>query len=108
MLLLLLRALLLRCADLLTPQASFDAISEQLLVGPVVRTLVYDKIPNTVCDWVDSICADWRFERIIPAHFSAPVRAGEVGGCLDVVTHSSDSISAQLQQQAGECIQQRL
>ncbi|KAF6261288.1 hypothetical protein COO60DRAFT_1681284 [Scenedesmus sp. NREL 46B-D3] len=63
-------------SDLLTPQASFDAISQQLLVGPVVRTLVYDKIPNTVCDWVDSICADWRFERIIPAHFSAPVRAG--------------------------------
>jgi hypothetical protein len=43
----------------------------------VVRTLVYDKIPNTVCDWVDSMCADWRFERIIPAHFSAPIRAGE-------------------------------
>jgi hypothetical protein len=68
--------LLLLLADLLTPQASFDAISQRLLVGPVVRTLVYDKIPNTVCDWVDSMCADWRFERIIPAHFSAPVRAG--------------------------------
>jgi hypothetical protein len=62
--------------DLLTPQASFDAISERLLVGPVVRTLVYSKIPNTVCDWVDRICADWRFERIIPAHFSSPVKAG--------------------------------
>ncbi len=23
---------------------------------------------------VDSICADWRFERIIPCHFNAPVR----------------------------------
>lgn len=64
------------CADLLTPQPSFDAISERLLVGPVVRTLVYSKIPNTVCDWVDSICTDWRFERIIPAHFSSPVKAG--------------------------------
>jgi hypothetical protein len=63
-------------ADLLTPQASFDALSQRLLVGPVVRTLVYSKIPNTVCDWVDSMCQDWRFERIIPAHFSAPVRAG--------------------------------
>ncbi|WIA12372.1 hypothetical protein OEZ85_012420 [Tetradesmus obliquus] len=63
-------------SDLLTPQASFDAISRRLLVGPVVRTLVYDKIPNTVCDWVDSMCADWRFQRIIPAHFSAPVKAG--------------------------------
>jgi hypothetical protein len=64
--------------DLLTPQASFDAISRRLLVGPVVRTLVYNKIPNTVCDWVDGMTAEWRFERIIPAHFSAPVRAG---GC---------------------------
>ncbi|KAF8071318.1 rbm8a [Scenedesmus sp. PABB004] len=63
-------------ADLLTPQASFDAVAERLLVGPVVRTLVYDKIPNTVCDWVDAICADWRFERVIPCHFAAPVRAG--------------------------------
>jgi hypothetical protein len=62
--------------DLLTPQASFDAIAERLIVGPVVRELVYNKIPNTVCDWVDAMCADWRFERIIPAHFAAPVRAG--------------------------------
>lgn len=63
-------------ADLLTPQESFDAISKRVLVGPVVRTLVYNKIPNTVCDWVDSICADWKFNRIIPAHFCAPVKAG--------------------------------
>jgi len=42
----------------------------------VVRTLVYSKIPNTVCDWVDAMARDWRFERIIPAHFSAPIRAG--------------------------------
>eukprot|EP00878_Enallax_costatus_P027653 GHUV01029795.1.p1 GENE.GHUV01029795.1~~GHUV01029795.1.p1 ORF type:complete len:181 (+),score=43.57 GHUV01029795.1:741-1283(+) len=63
-------------SDLLTPQDSFEAISERLIVGPVVRTLVYDKIPNTVCDWVDSMCRDWNFQRIIPAHFSAPVKAG--------------------------------
>eukprot|EP00877_Chromochloris_zofingiensis_P000565 jgi/Chrzof1/10509/Cz05g01130.t1 len=63
-------------SDLLTPQESFDAISKRVLVGPVVRTLVYNKIPNTVCDWVDSICADWKFNRIIPAHFCAPVKAG--------------------------------
>lgn len=41
-----------------------------------MRQLVYNKVPNAVCDWVDSICADWRFERIIPAHFSAPIKAG--------------------------------
>lgn len=51
-------------------------MSNRLLVAPVVQTLVYSKVPRAVCDWVDSICADWRFERIVPCHFNAPVRAG--------------------------------
>jgi len=29
-----------------------------------------------VRDWIDSIAQDWRFKRIIPAHFAAPVNAG--------------------------------
>lgn len=33
-----------RAADLLTPQESFAAISNRLLVGPVVQTLVYSKV----------------------------------------------------------------
>lgn len=73
-----------RLADLLTPQASFDAIAERLLVGPVVRTLVYDKIPVSVVNWVDSMVRDWPFVRIIPCHFAAPIRAGAQGwqqGC---------------------------
>lgn len=28
-----------------------------------------------VRDWVDSISRDWRFKRIIPAHFAAPINA---------------------------------
>lgn len=28
-----------------------------------------------VRDWIDSISRDWRFTRIIPAHFAAPVKA---------------------------------
>ncbi|GBF99275.1 hypothetical protein Rsub_12035 [Raphidocelis subcapitata] len=63
-------------SDLLTPQASFAAISNRLLVGPVVQTLVYSKVPRAVCDWVDDICASWRFERVIPCHMAAPVKAG--------------------------------
>ena len=62
-------------ADLLTPDESFRAISNKIIVGPVVRTLVYDKIPRTVTDWVDRVC-EWRFDKVIPAHFAAPVRAG--------------------------------
>lgn len=34
--------------DLLTPEASFAAISGRLFVGPVVETLVYSKIPKSV------------------------------------------------------------
>lgn len=29
-----------------------------------------------VRDWIDSIAQDWRFKRIIPAHFAAPINAG--------------------------------
>jgi hypothetical protein len=62
--------------DLLTPQKSFEAISERLIVGPVVRTLVYSKIPRAVTRWVDGITSEWRFERVVPCHFEGPVKAG--------------------------------
>jgi hypothetical protein len=62
--------------DLLTPQRSFEAISERLIVGPVVRTLVYSKIPRAVTRWVDGITSEWRFERVVPCHFEGPVKAG--------------------------------
>lgn len=29
-----------------------------------------------VRDWIDEIARDWRFKRIIPAHFEAPINAG--------------------------------
>lgn len=29
-----------------------------------------------VRDWIDEIASDWRFKRIIPAHFEAPINAG--------------------------------
>ncbi|CDP02285.1 unnamed protein product [Coffea canephora] len=31
--------------------------------------------PDRVRDWIDSIVRDWRFKRIIPAHFAAPINA---------------------------------
>ncbi|XP_061979341.1 uncharacterized protein LOC133699859 [Populus nigra] len=27
-------------------------------------------------DWIDSIVRDWKFKRIIPAHFAAPINTG--------------------------------
>ena len=29
-----------------------------------------------VRDWIDSIVRDWKFKRIIPAHFAAPINTG--------------------------------
>ncbi|GIM12716.1 hypothetical protein Vretimale_15892, partial [Volvox reticuliferus] len=63
-------------SNLLTPEDSFAAISNRLIVGPVVETLVYSKVPKSVVDWVEEICADWNFRQIIPCHFAAPIRAG--------------------------------
>lgn len=62
--------------DLFRPDASFSAISNRLMVAPVVETLVYSKTPISIREWVDSIIRDWKFTTIIPAHFAAPVRAG--------------------------------
>uniref|UniRef100_A0A803LSF5 Uncharacterized protein n=1 Tax=Chenopodium quinoa TaxID=63459 RepID=A0A803LSF5_CHEQI len=28
-----------------------------------------------VRDWIDRIARDWKFQRIIPAHFAAPIKA---------------------------------
>jgi len=62
--------------DLLTPGRSFAAVSERLIVGPVVRELVYSKIPRAVARWVDDITSEWNFERVVPCHFAGPVKAG--------------------------------
>lgn len=32
--------------------------------------------PKRVLDFADGLAADWAFDRIIPCHFDAPVRAG--------------------------------
>lgn len=70
-----LQILFLGPADLLEPAASFAQISNRLIVSPIVRTLVFSKVPETVREWVDAIVRDWKFKRIIPAHFAAPISA---------------------------------
>ncbi|GJR84050.1 lysine--tRNA ligase [Tanacetum coccineum] len=57
----------------------------------------FNKIP--MADWIDSIARDWKFKRIIPSHFAAPVNASRSDfiaafGFLDLlgeryVTHPS-------------------
>mmetsp|Transcript_5307 Transcript_5307/g.11605 ORF Transcript_5307/g.11605 Transcript_5307/m.11605 type:complete len:498 (+) Transcript_5307:51-1544(+) len=61
-------------SNILEPDESFAAISNRLIVGPVVETLVYSKIPVSVRNWVEDITSSWAFNKVIPCHFAAPVR----------------------------------
>ena len=62
--------------NLLNPESSFRALSERLVVSPVLQTLVYSKNPESARQWVDKVVDGWAFKRVIPAHFAAPVPAG--------------------------------
>ncbi|KAL8471670.1 hypothetical protein ACS0TY_029070 [Phlomoides rotata] len=70
-----LQILFLGPSNLLEPKASFSQMSQKLIVSPIVKTLVFSKVPEKVRDWIDRIARDWRFKRIIPAHFAAPINA---------------------------------
>ncbi|KAH7554517.1 hypothetical protein JRO89_XS12G0230100 [Xanthoceras sorbifolium] len=70
-----LQILFLGPSNLLEPNASFAQMSQKLIVSPIVKTLVFSKVPEKVRDWIDRIARDWRFRRIIPAHFAAPINA---------------------------------
>lgn len=70
-----LQILFLGPSNLLEPNASFAQMSQKLIVSPIVKTLVFSKVPEKVRDWVDRITADWPFRRIIPCHFLAPINA---------------------------------
>ncbi|XAR71282.1 hypothetical protein NMG60_11028472 [Bertholletia excelsa] len=70
-----LQILFLGPSNLLEPNASFAQVSQKLIVSPIVKTLVFSKVPEKVRDWIDSIAKEWRFKRIIPAHFAAPINA---------------------------------
>ncbi|GAV65717.1 DUF4336 domain-containing protein [Cephalotus follicularis] len=71
-----LQILFLGPSNLLEPKASFAQMSQKLIVSPIVKTLVFSKVPEKVRDWINSIARDWKFKRIIPAHFAAPINAG--------------------------------
>ncbi|MGK7954157.1 MAG: DUF4336 domain-containing protein [Crocosphaera sp.] len=56
-------------------QSSFDQIyNTQLLVAPILQGVIFNRSPLDVLSWVDRI-AEWGFDRIISAHFSAPIIA---------------------------------
>jgi hypothetical protein len=56
---------------------NFAFLSDRLLVPPVVRSLLYAQDPGRVRAFVDRVCGSnaWDFERVVPAHWDAPVAA---------------------------------
>lgn len=44
-------------------------------MGPILKTLVFSTTPDATREWVDDIVGSWDFTSVVPAHFSAPVRA---------------------------------
>lgn len=55
---------------------SFAALRGEgrLLAAPILQTLILSRDPLTVLDWADRV-SRWRFQRIIPCHFDAPLAA---------------------------------
>eukprot|EP00890_Picochlorum_soloecismus_P001277 jgi/Picsp_1/214/NSC_00213-R1_protein len=62
--------------DLRDPNKGFAAIANKLIVGPILKTLVFSTEPELSKEWVDDICRSWNFRQIVPAHFTAPIKAG--------------------------------
>jgi len=62
--------------DLRDPAKGFSAIANRLIVGPILKTLVFSTEPELSKEWIDDITGSWNFTQIIPAHFSAPIPAG--------------------------------
>ncbi|ASC74009.1 hypothetical protein XM38_049830 [Halomicronema hongdechloris C2206] len=60
-----------------TWQQSFEHLwrGGRPFVAPVLQMLILNRDPNMVEAWVNRV-AQWQFERIIPAHFEAPIAAG--------------------------------
>lgn len=57
---------------------NFSRLAGRLVCPPVVRTLLYSQNPREVRRWVDRVSGRWEFERIIPAHWEAPVRRSSI------------------------------
>ncbi|KAK9836203.1 hypothetical protein WJX81_008501 [Elliptochloris bilobata] len=55
--------------------SNFDAVSERLLVSPVIQALVFSKVPGPSRAWVDRITERFPFERVVSGHFASPIPA---------------------------------
>ncbi|MGD1705048.1 DUF4336 domain-containing protein [Dapis sp. BLCC M229] len=57
-------------------QRSFSQLRQdgRLLVAPILQTLILNRDPQQVMEWVEKV-ASWNFRQIIPCHFDAPIQA---------------------------------
>jgi len=58
-------------------QRSFNALrgGGRLFVAPILQTLILKQAPSQTLNWAHEV-ASWDFQRIIPCHFDAPIKAG--------------------------------
>lgn len=49
-----------------------EGVLHNNILSKLIKIICFDR---QVRDWVDRIAADWRFRRIIPCHFAAPINA---------------------------------
>lgn len=78
---------------------SFTSLREggQLLVAPILQTLILNRAPQQTLDWVDKV-ASWDFGRIISCHFDSPVEAdaGQFRQAFAFLENKMDSSSQSL------------
>ena len=55
-------------------KSTFQNLSEKVIVAPILQALVFNKRPTTVANWVKKV-SSWGFDKFIPCHFDAPVKA---------------------------------
>ncbi len=57
-------------------QNSFTHLRQdgRLLVAPILQTLILNRDPKQVMEWVEKV-ASWNFRQVIPCHFDAPIQA---------------------------------
>lgn len=57
-------------------QRSFQALhgNGRIFVAPILQTLILNRAPKDAIAWANSV-SQWDFQRIIPAHFDAPITA---------------------------------
>ncbi|KAF2299356.1 hypothetical protein GH714_031687 [Hevea brasiliensis] len=72
------RTLLVTDAVIFVPRQPPKCIGKESLLASAKNGLAVKLLSKgkEVRDWIDRIARDWRFKRIIPAHFAAPINAG--------------------------------